>query len=126
MVTYLKRKGYPEDLIKDTIEFLKQKNLVDDLNFSKRWIENRSLLKPSSINKLKLELRQKHINREIINQVLSESPIDEVAVLKEIILKKQKLAKYQDKQTMMMFLARKGFSYDSIKKVLSDIGDSSS
>ncbi|HEY5268466.1 MAG TPA: RecX family transcriptional regulator, partial [Candidatus Saccharimonadales bacterium] len=50
METYLKRKGYSEELIKDTINYLVEKKLVDDQDFANRWIENRLLLKPTSIN----------------------------------------------------------------------------
>ena len=118
METYLKRKGYSPQIIEDTVKYLIDKKLVDDNEFANRWIENRLLLKPTSINILKLELKQKHISSEIINSALKNHEIDELPIINQLIDKKRQQSKYQDNLKLMQFLARRGFSYDLIKKAL--------
>jgi SOS response regulatory protein OraA/RecX len=67
-----------------------------------------------------LELQQKHVSSDVINQVLAEDETDERASLRELVAKKQ--ARYPDRQKFMQYLARQGFSFDDIKSVL-DGGD---
>jgi len=123
METYLKRKGHSPGIIEDTIKYLIDKKLVDDNEFANRWIENRLLLKPTSINILKLELKQKHINSEIINSALKDHEIDELPIINQLIEKKRQQSKYQDNIKLMQFLARRGFSYDLIKRALNNTSD---
>ena len=121
--TYLKRKGYSTGLINDTIQYLTQKKLIDDNEFANRWIENRVLLKPTSINVLRLELKQKRIKPDIISQALAGQEIDELKMINQLIDKKRQQSKYQDNLKLMQLLARKGFSYDLIKQALNSSGD---
>ncbi|HUY53020.1 MAG TPA: RecX family transcriptional regulator [Candidatus Dormibacteraeota bacterium] len=123
METYLKRKGYSPELIKDTIDYFVARKLIDDQEFANRWIENRLLLKPTSINVLKQELKQKRVKGEVINQAVIEHNIDELQIIKQLIEKKRQQSKYQDDLKLMQLLARKGFSYDHIKRSLNSAGD---
>jgi regulatory protein len=123
LVTFLKRKLYPESVIQATIDYLKDKGMVDDKKFCDSWIENRLQLKPTSIRQLKLELRQKHIESSIINEEIKKYNIDETDVIKQLIIKKKKQSKYSDNNKLLSYLARKGFSYSAIKQVLSNMGD---
>lgn len=118
MEAYLKRKGYDSGVIASTIKYLVDKNLVNDVEFANRWVENRLLLKPTSTNILRLELKQKRINQEIINQAIDSHQIDELSIIKQLIIKKRQQTKYQDNTKMMQLLARKGFSYDLIRQAL--------
>ncbi len=123
METYLKRKGYSQDIIKNTIDYFLARKLIDDQEFANRWIENRLLLKPTSINVLKQELKQKRIKSEFINQAIIEHEIDELQIIRQLIEKKRQQHKYQDDLKMMQLLARKGFSYDHIKRALNSTGE---
>jgi regulatory protein len=123
METYLKRKGYSPDLIADTLNYLTERKLINDQEFADRWIENRLLLKPTSINVLKLELKQKRIEPGIISNALSSHEIDERQIIQQLIDKKRQQSKYQDNLKLMQLLARKGFSYDLIKRALNQTGD---
>ena len=123
METYIKRKGHSPQIIEDTVKYLIEKKLVDDNEFANRWIENRLLLKPTSINILKLELKQKHISSEIINSALKDHEIDELPIINQLIEKKRQQSKYHDDLKLMQFLARRGFSYDLIKKALNNTSD---
>jgi len=115
---YMRRKDYEPDVIEATIERLKAREYVNDEVFARRWVENRRLLKATSKRRLAQELKQKRINEEVIQHVLAADETDEQAVLKELIARKRKQAKYQDELKLMQYLARQGFTYENIKTAL--------
>ena len=115
---YLKRKKYePEEIIK-IVNVIDEKGYINDEDFAKRWVENRRLSKPISIRKLRLELKQKRIDKEVIQRVLDNDDTDEKTVLKELIEKKSRQMRYKDKQKLISYLMRQGFSYGDIKAAL--------
>lgn len=120
LADYFRRKAYAPELAGQITERLKKLGFVDDAEFARRWVENRRLIKATSAKKLRLELRQKKIASDIIEQVLAEDETDERQVLRDLIEKKRKQTRYQDKQKLMMYLASQGFSYDDIKAALAD------
>jgi regulatory protein len=115
---YLKRKDYDEDIITQTIERLNERGYVNDLDFAKRWVASRRLLKSTSKRRLSQELRQKRIADDIISQVLDSDETNERDILRELIERKRKQTKYQDNLKLMQYLSRQGFSYDDIKASL--------
>jgi len=117
---YMQRKDIPLPLQQQLLNKLSNLGILDDYKFAESWVRNRRLLKSSSRRRLSLELRQKHIPDEIIQQVLAEDETDEQAMLRELIARKRKQAKYQDDTKLMQYLARQGFSYNDIKFVLNE------
>lgn len=117
---YLKRKKYAPEEIEKILNALSKKGYIDDEDFARRWVESRRLLKSTSCRKLQLELRQKKVNAETIDKILSEDDTDEVETIKELVAKKRSFMRYQDDQKLMQFLARQGFNYADIKQALSD------
>ncbi len=115
---YLRRKTDDEQEQRQILNMLS--NLIDDKDFARRWTENRRLLKPISKRKLSLELRTKGISDQIINEVLGADEINEIDVLRELIVKKRKTTRYQDSQKLMQYLSRQGFNYQDIKEALLD------
>ena len=106
---YLKKKKTPARFVQKIIDELKRQKLVDDLEFSRWWIEQRNTFRPKGKIALKIELRQKGVTREIMEEVIEEM-VDEFALAKKVFQKK----KSPD------FLARRGFSWSTIKKVLDE------
>ncbi len=121
--TYLARKHSPPPVQEKILNKLSINNLIDDEAFAHSWIESRRLLRPTSRRRLQLELKQKHIDNEIIEQALAEDETDERGVLQELIMRKRKQTKYQDKTKLMAYLSRQGFSYGDIKTVLEAIAN---
>lgn len=117
---YLKRKNYKPEEISKITRNLEEKGYINDLDFAKRWIENRRLLKPISKRKLRLELKQKRVDDDTIQSVLEDDQTDEQQVLKELIEKKRGQTRYQDDQKLTSYLARQGFNYGDIKDALND------
>ena len=111
-----RKKWEPEETAR-IIEMLKTKGYLDDKKFTQSWIRSRAALKNISRRKLTVELRQKGISNELIEQVLSESEdYDEHKALKELVIKKQ--ARYSDRNKFIAYLMRQGFRYDEIKQAL--------
>jgi regulatory protein len=117
---YFRRKGYELDLADQLIARLAALGFINDEAFAEAWVRNRRLLKPVSRRRLIQELKQKRIADDIAEQVLQGDETDDRQVLRELIVRKRRQTKYQDKLKLMQYLARQGFSYDDIKSVLAD------
>lgn len=115
---YLKRKGFEPAVIEETLNTLSNLNYIDDLDFARRWIANRRLLKATSKRRLTQELRQKRVADDIIQEALAADETDDRVVLKALIESKRRQTKYQDNLKLMQYLAGQGYSYSDIKAVL--------
>lgn len=119
MQQYARRKEWSPEDAQAIIDKLITRNYLNDRSFARAWVESRKLTKNYSVRKLRLELKQKGVAEETINEVLEGSAYNEQAALKAVIAKKQKLSRYKnDPQKLMQYLARQGFSYDDIKSNL--------
>jgi regulatory protein len=109
----LRKHKFTDEVICDIISKLKKGNLVNDLDFAQNWVENRSEFRPRGQKALKFELVKKGINNDIIEEVLLNIDDEELAykaALKQI--SKYKQLEWEDlRKKMLMFLARRGFSY---------------
>lgn len=119
---WFKRKKIHESLHEDLFNRLKHLDLIDDHKFAEWWVEQRITFKPKGKRALTMELREKGIKKEIINQVLADSPIDEEKMAKELLAKNaykwERLPNLKAKQKMSEFLLRKGFSWEIVKKIV--------
>lgn len=120
MRVYLQQKGYHRETIHAVIDKLYSYRYLDDLSFAQRWVENRRLLKRISKRRLRQELQQKHVSKDIIEQVLLADKISEIAVLREVILSKRQQSRYKDDQKLIAYLIRQGYGYEDIKRALAD------
>jgi len=116
MEFYLQRKEVDKEAAAEIIRRLRDLQLLSDLDFARAWVNNRRALKSTSKRRLVLELRQKHVPSDVIDQVLAEDETDELQTLRDLVQKKR--ARYPDRQKFMRYLAAQGFSYDDIKSVL--------
>jgi regulatory protein len=102
-------------------ERLTEKGYIDDEKFARFWIENRHRRKGASLRKLRAELAAKGVEKNIVEKCIDESDRNETNELRKVIEKKRN--KYDNEQKLITYLARQGFSYDSIKQVLNEEGD---
>ena len=116
--TYLKRKEVDAESAAVIVAKLRDLRLLNDLDFARAWVSNRRLLKATSKRRLRMELKQKRVQEEAIDQALAEDVTDERDALRELIEKKR--GRYPDKQKFMQYLARQGFGYDDIKDALAE------
>lgn len=116
------KEGYDATLVSLVFDRLETRGYIDDYKFARLWVENRNVTKGSSLKKLRIELQQKGISSQIIEQVFAESERNDDDELRKMIIKKRN--KYQDEQKLIQYLLRAGFNYSDISDALSEISSS--
>ncbi len=116
VLQYLERKGYSKEQTADIVRELVARSLLNDSDFAASWVESRRLLRPRSRLQLVQELRQKGLGTDEIEEALGGH--DEEEVLADLVERQKLMVKYPDRQKLMAHLGRKGFTYESIKKVV--------
>jgi regulatory protein len=116
----LQEKECPADEIDETVAFLKEYHYIDDAEYARRYVRASSSRK--SRRRIRSDLEQRGVARTLIAEALEEQPVDEESQIRSILIKK----KFQPDERMepdeyrrlMNALARKGFSYDNIHRVM--------
>ncbi len=112
------REGVSQSNADRVYDRLVEKGYIDDIKFTRFWVENRNQTKGTSMRKLTAELRAKGVEQSIIAEALEESDRVDGDELRKIVAKKR--GRYPDEQKLIAYLARQGFSYDDIKTALAD------
>jgi regulatory protein len=119
----LKKKGYEDDEIEKVIAQLKRLSLVDDTAFAEYWKDNRNHFRPRGQRMLKLELKRKGVESEVISDAVED--VNETDNAYRAALAKSRtlpVADYQVfRQRLGGFLQRRGFSYGVIKNVVKQV-----
>jgi regulatory protein len=114
---YLKQKETPVELIEVVMERLERMKLVDDASFASFWIENREHFSPRGARALKNELRMKGVEREVIEEAVTDDQ-DEERAMRAGEKKARTLARQPSidfasfRNKLGSFLQRRGFGYD--------------
>jgi regulatory protein len=116
----LRKHEMPEEVIKETIEKLRNAGLANDNEFAKAWVENRSTFRPRSRRALSMELRQKGLDDETVQSAVSG--VDEDALAYEAAQKRlgrlEGLEWNEFRKKLSEFLARRGFPYSVIAPIV--------
>lgn len=106
-------------LIAKVINKLKRYKYINDLEFARWYVESRLRSRPRALAVIKMELRRKGIQKEIIESV-TQSSDDELTLAKNALLKKakrwQKLSNVDLKKKVYQYLASRGFGFETIKE----------
>lgn len=114
-------KGFDEDLINIAIDELKSMGYLNDMIYAQKFVYERIKLKPKSKRVLSIELKNKGIPKDIIENVLSNIDYDEDIVIERLI--KKKFGKYDLTDSKVIkkvysFLMHRGFNFENIKSAL--------
>lgn len=119
-------KGYDENSINKSIEFLKEYNFINDSNYTKAFINDK--LKSQGSQKIKYSLIQKGISIDNIDEELSnlnkeneKSIAINIAKKKLDIIKKKETDNYKISGKLYRYLISKGYEYDVTKEVVKKI-----
>lgn len=117
----LKQGGYPEDIIKEALAYVKSFGYVNDINYARNFIDNRKDKK--SRKEIVILLKGKGVSDEDIERAMEECYGKDTAVQAiEKLMRKRRYApgeaSYEEKQKFMAYLMRKGFSYDDVCRAL--------
>jgi regulatory protein len=119
----LQKHNTPEKVITEVLARMRKSGLVNDLQFAQTWVENRSTFRPRGQRALTIELRQKGIADETIDEALRD--LDEEPLAYQAALKQSRryagLEWMAFRQKMSAFLARRGFNYEVAKPVIEQV-----
>lgn len=115
----LKEKGFDDAVIEATLQKLIDQHWLNDLDFSRQWIENRNSFRPRSDRLLSYELRQKGVAEDVIGQALDRYGGDEDDLAYQAGIKKAKQCQQETRLDFLKkvggYLGRRGFHYGIVK-----------
>lgn len=122
----LQKKKFPPDLVNEAINELIESNIIDDRQFARQYVEEKTIKGKSGPNKINSELIRKGISRDILQELFAN--YDEnmsLQIAEKLAVKKQKSIKEKDrkksKQKIFLFLHSKGFDTDTITRVINKL-----
>lgn len=124
IIQKLKQKEFNDTEISIAIRFLKEFNLIDDDKYAENFLNELIKRKPSGKKVIKAELRKKGIDSDLADMTLDNYfPIDEVNDMAiQAAEKKMRIIRHKpeekQKQSLINFLQRRGFTWETIKSIL--------
>jgi regulatory protein len=124
----LQQKGFNENIIDYTIQELIRIGLINDEEFTEKYINNSIVLKkPYGKYALRYKLQNLGIQKDMIEEKLPTLLSDTTEYELAIYLARKKMAllskydKYKKKQKISSFLTGRGFDWDIIHKVFTEL-----
>jgi regulatory protein len=116
----LQKRGFVIEVVDKVIDKLKKQKIVDDIAFAKFWTENRRSFRPKSRAMLKLELRRKGIENQIVEKetLNLDDNIGAYEAASKLAWKLKSLEQHEFYRRLTGHLRRRGFDYDVIKEVV--------
>lgn len=122
---WFRRHKVHESMHRGLFNKLKRFDFVDDERFALWWVRQRKEFKLKSMRELWSELRLKGIDKNIIDEVISNVGIDDTESVKKLLKKKlyrwEKLPPKKAKIKISAYLSRKGFRWEAIRSALKEI-----
>ena len=121
IVDALRRNAYPEDSIARVMAYLREAGYISDAGFAEHWITARTA-KGIGARRIRMELRQKGVSSEEIDNALSE--LDDEALLDGALRAAQKISRSKDLcspadiKKVMDGLVRRGYDYSLAKRAI--------
>ncbi len=119
-------KGFSDDIINKTLEFLEEYNFINDNKYVNLYVKDK--IKNQGRNKIKYSLIKKGVSQEIIEETLEDVDKDyekEQAILlaskRYEILKKRENDEYKLSQKLFRFLASKGYDFECCSEVIKKV-----
>jgi regulatory protein len=117
----LTRKGFSPDIVYHTLQRLAELKMVDDAGFARRFAEDRIAIGHKGKWRVRGELLKRGIDRKQIDAAMEQAP-DETAAAREVaekyLSRNKRLEPVVLKRRLYALLARRGFSLDTIRRVM--------
>ena len=121
----IKKRHWSTDDVEKAIKQLEEQGLIDDKEFVSWFVEQRITSKPKGKFVLKTELLRFGIPKELIDGYLEEHPLEEEDLAFRALRSKWQRFKnlsHKDRfEKSAAFLIRRGFPFDIIRKVISEL-----
>lgn len=122
---YLNKKNFESKDIEEVVDRLLSKNILNDNNFAKCYVNDKLLLTNNGPDKIKCDLMKLGISEDIISSVISSIDNDIISEKLEKIIKKEiknnsKLPINKMKNKIINRCINAGYEYSSIIEILND------
>lgn len=113
--------GYSKEIAEKAVAYADSYGYLDDQRYGRNYVEYKG--KSKSKRQLEMELKNKGLSKEMIEQSLEECEYNEDEALKKAFQKKigtRQLEEMEreEKQKIAAYLLRKGFSFEKIRHIL--------
>jgi regulatory protein len=124
----LKKKVIPQDIIDETVTKLLGAGLLDDRDYAQKFIYSKRKYEKLGVSSIRTKLMMKGIDRELIDELLSEIDAEDLHETAMILAEKKMRSltkepdQYKKVTKIVAYLAYRGYSsniaYDVAKKVV--------
>jgi regulatory protein len=127
----LKLKGYGDEIVDAVIDSLRRMNEIDDVRFARLWVDSRMHNNPVGDVILRHELKIKGIAGQIIEATLAKKAQDydeselAISMARDRFERFKKMEPRKALKRVYDFLIRRGFKYDTVRKVVEDLTNES-
>ncbi|PWK15497.1 regulatory protein RecX [Tumebacillus permanentifrigoris] len=121
---YLLGKFFDEEVVERTIDWLNGLGYLDDGQFARQWVENRTRFRPRGKSMLRWELQQKGIARADIEEALTTELEGDAEIQAAVQLLQKKVGHKSidftsaERKKLSNHLARRGFSGSVISEAM--------
>lgn len=128
-----KRMKLVETAVVEALERLRELHLVDDTAYARLFVESRMRSRPRGERRIRLELRAKGVQSEIVDRVCGECFTEQDGQKTEVVLARQVASKKlriwgtlperERKQKLFRYLLGRGFSSETIQTIIDECRD---
>ncbi len=113
---YFRRKKIEPDVAEAVVARLERAGLLDDQEFARFWVDNRQTFRPRGTRALRMELRQKGLERGVIDEALAQVGDEEDTAYATGLTRVRTYGAFDEREfsrKMIGFLQRRGFPYEA-------------
>jgi regulatory protein len=123
---YLKRKETSPEIIETALARLDRLDFVNDRTFAGFWIESREHFSPRGARALKNELRMKGVERDVVDELVSDEQDEERALRAgrkkaRTLINNSSIDYAAFRNRLGSFLQRRGFGYQIVTKTVREL-----
>jgi regulatory protein len=123
----LRRAGYDEEIVEETLSRLENTGLIDDAQFSQGWVNSRVSGKGLGKVRVRWELRQKGVASEVVEEALSSVDPDERKLAADAARRRWEKDKDPDlrarRRRVASYLQRQGFEWQLVSEMMEKLVD---
>jgi len=115
-------KEFSDEAIEAVVQLLTEKGYLNDVAFARNYINSKTQYNNYGRRRIVVGLLQKGIGKEDIQAAYGEDDnADEIEAAKRALAKRVAKKGSDDRQKLMAFLMRRGFSYDVVKRAMESL-----
>ena len=119
------RRDYSDESVEAAVARCEELGLIDDGRYARRYTADLIQVKHLSERGVRQKLREKGIDRDLIDEILAEYDLDESQQIRDIVDRKyaRTIGEEKTRRRAVSALQRMGFSYADIRSVLNEYID---